>query len=82
MPTPNRLGSTAPESIFRSQEGLGVWEHKGKVAAVGGRMVRGAARQLIDRFLRGLIREAGGEAGTAPPGGLSGRLRRLVGGKA
>ena len=31
----NRLGSTAPESMFRSEEGLGVWEHKGKVAAVG-----------------------------------------------
>ena len=32
---PDRLGSTAPESMFRSEEGLGVWEHKGKVAAVG-----------------------------------------------
>ena len=30
MPTPN-----APESMFRSEEGLGVWEHRGKVAAVG-----------------------------------------------
>ncbi|MCX6023809.1 MAG: hypothetical protein NTZ05_19195, partial [Chloroflexi bacterium] len=30
MATPN-----APESIYRSTEGLGVWEHKGKVAAVG-----------------------------------------------
>ena len=35
MAKPNRLGSTAPESMFRSEEGLGVWEHKGKVAAVG-----------------------------------------------
>ena len=25
----------APDSIYRSTEGLGVWEHKGKVAAVG-----------------------------------------------
>ena len=32
---PDRMGSTAPESMFRSEEGLGVWEHKGKVAAVG-----------------------------------------------
>ena len=30
MATPN-----APESMFRSKEGLGVWEHRGKVAAVG-----------------------------------------------
>jgi acetyl-CoA acetyltransferase len=25
----------APDSIFRTQEGLGLWEHRGKVAAVG-----------------------------------------------
>ena len=25
----------APESMYRSVEGLGVWEHRGKVAAVG-----------------------------------------------
>src|SRR5262245_29198128 len=25
----------APDSMYRSREGLGVWEHKGKVAAVG-----------------------------------------------
>ena len=25
----------APEDIFRSEESLGVWEHRGKVAAVG-----------------------------------------------
>ena len=25
----------APESMYRSREGLGVWEHRGKVAAVG-----------------------------------------------
>ena len=30
MPTQN-----APASMYRSTEGLGVWEHKGKVAAVG-----------------------------------------------
>ena len=26
---------TPPDSMYRSTEGLGVWEHKGKVAAVG-----------------------------------------------
>ena len=30
MPTPN-----APRSMYRRAEGLGVWEHRGKVAAVG-----------------------------------------------
>ena len=25
----------APQSMYRSREGLGVWEHRGKVAAVG-----------------------------------------------
>ena len=25
----------APESMYRSDEGLGLWEHRGKVAAVG-----------------------------------------------
>ena len=56
-------------------------ELSGKVAAVGGRMIRGAARQLIDRFLRALVREAGGEATDTPPRGLAGRLRRLAGGR-
>ena len=57
-------------------------ELSGKVAAVGGRMVRGAARQLIDRFLRALVREAGGDSDPGSSGGLSGRLKRLVGGRA
>lgn len=25
----------APQSAYRKREGLGVWEHRGKVAAVG-----------------------------------------------
>ena len=25
----------APETMYRSTEGLGIWEHRGKVAAVG-----------------------------------------------
>ena len=47
-------------------------ELSGKVAAVGGRLIRGAARQLIDRFLRALVREAGGGDGGARPGRRSG----------
>lgn len=38
----------------------------GKVAAVGGRMVRGAARALIGQFFRALVRQAGG-AEEPPP---------------
>ncbi len=29
------MTENAPESVFRSSEGLGLWEHRGKVAAVG-----------------------------------------------
>ena len=25
----------APSSMYRSREGMGIWEHRGKVAAVG-----------------------------------------------
>jgi len=45
-------------------------ELSGKVAAVGGRMIRGAARHLIDRFMRALVRHAGG--GDGPPAGSGG----------
>jgi 2-furoyl-CoA dehydrogenase large subunit len=58
-------------------------ELSGKVAAVGGRMIQGAARQLIDRFMRSLVIQAGG--GTQPvqerqPFSLFAWLRRLFGG--
>ena len=26
---------TAPDAMYRNDEGLGIWEHRGKVAAVG-----------------------------------------------
>ena len=47
----------------------------GKVAAVGGRMVRGAARHLIDRFFKALVRQAGGDA-PDKEGGKGGLFRR------
>ncbi|MYG53516.1 MAG: carbon monoxide dehydrogenase subunit G, partial [Rhodospirillaceae bacterium] len=84
------LGSSRGEGAFEliAQDGGTLVRYRysveltGKVAAVGGRMVRGAARQLIDRFLRALVREAGGEADPGSSGGLSARLKRLVGGRA
>lgn len=45
----------------------------GKVAAVGGRLLDGAARVVIGQFFQALARHAGGGAGTRP-----GLLRRLL----
>ena len=50
----------------------------GKVAAVGGRLVRGAARQLIGRFMHALARQASGsgradDAAPDPGNGVSSR---------
>lgn len=57
-------------------------ELSGKVAAVGGRMLRGAARLLIDRFMRGLVRQAGGEdPDTSSAAGIWSKVRNLAGGK-
>ena len=54
-------------------------ELSGKVVAVGGRMIRGAAKQLIDRFMHALVQQAGRDDGPRDPsGGLAGRLKRLV----
>ena len=50
----------------------------GKVAAVGGRMLDGAARILIGQFFEALIRQAGGGDG-APPDGWWRRLLRALG---
>lgn len=47
----------------------------GKVAAVGGRMLDGAARALIGQFFNGLVRQAGG----TPRRGLWQRLRAMFG---
>jgi len=53
----------------------------GKVAAVGGRLIRGAARLLIERFMRALVRQAaGGELETPPPGSLRAKIKRMLGG--
>ena len=49
----------------------------GKVAAVGGRMVRGAARHLIDRFFKALVRQAGGDDSDADGKGDGKRRGRL-----
>jgi 2-furoyl-CoA dehydrogenase large subunit len=50
----------------------------GKVAAVGGRMLDGAARALIGQFFNGLVRQTGG---AARPGFFA-RLRKRLGGRA
>lgn len=47
----------------------------GKVAAVGGRMLDGAARALIGQFFQALVRQTGG----APSGGFWAWLKRLLG---
>ena len=49
----------------------------GKVAAVGGRMLDGAARHLIAQFFERLIARAGGQPAPAPS--LWRRLLRLLG---
>ena len=50
----------------------------GKVAAVGGRLLRGAARQLIDRFMAALARQAGDGEAAAPGAGLWAALRAFL----
>ena len=50
----------------------------GKVAAVGGRMLDGAARALIRQFFNGLVRQSGG----SPRRGLVALLRERFGGRA
>ena len=50
----------------------------GKVAAVGGRMLQGAARVLIGQFLAALIRQCAGEDAPPSPGWWT-RFLRAVG---
>ena len=55
----------------------------GKVAAVGGRLLHGAARQLIERFMAALARQAGGDAAAEVQStwrALGRRLLALLGG--
>ena len=47
----------------------------GKVAAVGGRMLDGAARALIEQFLNALVRQTGGESTVS----LWTRIKRILG---
>ena len=55
-------------------------ELSGTIASVGGRLVRGAARQLIDVFLKALARQAGDvRATTVPKRSLWNRLKRTLG---
>ncbi|MCZ6859975.1 MAG: molybdopterin-dependent oxidoreductase [Alphaproteobacteria bacterium] len=60
-------------------------ELSGKVAAVGGRLIRGAARHLIDRFMRALVRQAIGDEQEAQPrpagsGSLWAKIKIMLGG--
>jgi len=67
MVTPN-----VPASMKRSQEGLGVWEHKGKVAAVGvghsptARRWDGKAETSLGAFSIIALRQAIADAGVSP----------------
>ncbi|MBM2825972.1 MAG: putative thiolase [Dehalococcoidia bacterium] len=67
MPTQN-----APESMYRSTEGLGVWEHRGKVAAVGighsptSRRWDGKPETSIGALGLDALRKAIADAGVSP----------------
>ena len=62
----------APQSAYRKREGLGVWEHKGKVAAVGighsdtARRWDGTAANSIGAFAIDALRKAMADAGVNP----------------
>ena len=59
----------APPEMYRMQEGLGVWEHRGKVAAVGighsstGRRWDGTAENTIGAWAIEAMRKAMADAG-------------------
>ena len=67
MPTPN-----APDSFYRSKEGLGRWEHSGKVAAVGmghsptARRWDGKPETSVGAWTILAIRQAMEDAGVTP----------------
>ena len=62
----------APESMYRSDEGLGLWEHRGKVAAVGvghaptARRWDGRAKSSVGALTILALRRAIEDAGVAP----------------
>ncbi|MCZ4354005.1 molybdopterin-dependent oxidoreductase [Roseovarius aestuarii] len=68
--TPDEQGGTVIS--YRYEAAVG-----GKVAAVGGRLLDGAAKIVIGQFFAALGRKAGGQA---PKQGLMVRLRALLGG--
>ena len=61
-----------PDSVFRLDEGLGVWEHRGKVAAVGighsptARRWNGSAETSVGAWSILALRNAMEDAGVAP----------------
>ena len=67
MPTQN-----APASTYRRREGLGVWEHRGKVAAVGvghsptARRWDGTPENSVGAFAIDAIRKAIADSGVSP----------------
>ena len=62
----------APDSMFRTQEGLGLWEHRGKVAAVGvghsltSRRWDGKAETSVGANSITALRQAIADAGISP----------------
>lgn len=63
-------GGTRVRYRYRAEVG-------GKLAAVGGRMLEGAARKVIGQFFERLAAQAGGEAAPRPIGGWRRLLARL-----
>ncbi|GIS97297.1 MAG: hypothetical protein CM1200mP24_05810 [Gammaproteobacteria bacterium] len=62
----------APASVFRAEEGMGVWEHRGKVAAVGvghgptSRRWDGKPENCVGAISIGALRQAMDDAGVDP----------------
>ena len=86
------LGSSSGAGVFnlKPMEGFATLveysysiQLSGKVAAVGGRLLHGAARQLIERFMAALARQAGGDVAAEVQStwrALGRRLLALLGG--
>ena len=62
----------APESMYRNDEGMGIWEHRGKVAAVGvghsptARRWDGKAETSVGAWSILALRRAIEDAGVSP----------------
>ena len=63
---------TAPDAMYRNDEGTGIWEHRGKVAAVGvghaptARRWDGRAETCVGALSIQALRRAVDDAGVAP----------------